>query len=91
MLQSSSLCLPQYPYLADPDAAGGADAAKPQANGPSAQPDFERLLEQRDFGTFMMYKRLPAESRAEVFRSYSQGANLDQIKAAVLNAFLHRQ
>jgi hypothetical protein len=76
------------PVFADPEAA---NAANPAVNAPAARPDFEHLLEQRDFGTFMMYKRLSTESRDEVFLSYSQGATLDQIKAAVLNAFLHRQ
>jgi len=76
------------PVSAEPDAPS---AANPGVTAPAARPDFERLLEQRDFGTFMMYKRLSTESRDEVFLSYSQGATLDQIKAAVLNTFLHTQ
>ena len=79
------------PVSADPAPAEAANVANPGANASPARSDFDRLLEQRDFGTFMMYKRLPVESRDEVFLSYSQGATMEQIKAAVLNAFLHRQ
>jgi hypothetical protein len=61
------------PGSADPDPAEETNVANPGANASADRSDFERLLEQRDFGTFMMYKRLPVESRDEVFLSYSQG------------------
>lgn len=79
------------PLSADPVPAEIASAANPGVNVPAAQADFERLLEERDFGTFKIYQRLSAESRDEVFQSYGQGASIEQVKASVLKAFLHKQ
>lgn len=79
------------PSPADPVPAGSASTPDPGDSVASAQADFERLLEERDFGTFKIYKRLPAKSRGEVFESYSQGTSIEQVKDAVLKAFLHKQ
>ncbi len=78
----------EVPLSADPATAGTADAPNPGLDSPSALSDFEHLLEQRDFGTFKIYMRLPAERRDDVFRAYSQGTSMEQIKAVVLNAFI---
>jgi len=78
------------PVFAESSAAGSTGEARTGASQDAARSEFERQLEQRDFGTYMMYKRLPAASRDEVFRSYGQGASPEQVKAAVLNAFLHK-
>lgn len=76
---------------AKPDAGPSAQQGTAHAGTASDQTDFEHLLEQRDFGTFRIYKRLPDERRAEVFRAYSQGASMDEIKANVLSVFLNRK
>jgi hypothetical protein len=78
------------PLPADPVPAGTASTPDQGASVPAAQADFERLLEERDFGTFKIYGRLSAKSRAEVFQSYSQGTSIEQVKDAVMKAFLHK-
>jgi hypothetical protein len=76
---------------AKPDARPSAQEGNAHAGTASEQTDFEHLLEQRDFGTFRIYKRLPDERRVEVFRAYSQGASMEEIKANVLSVFLNRK
>jgi hypothetical protein len=78
------------PVSADPAATAAANAASAGTDTASTRSEFERLLEQGDFGTFKMYMRLPDASRDGVFQSYRGGASLEEVKAAVLNAFLHK-
>jgi hypothetical protein len=92
---AASVFLPVQAQGASPSVGSIAQADAPVGGAPSTQGDaqaaFEQQLEQRDFGTFSIYKRLPQQSRDEVFRSYTQGASSDEIKASVKDAFFRRK
>jgi len=50
---------------------------------------FEDELEASYRGTYLFYKKLPAESQEEVFRERQQGASIEDIRKTIMSRYLH--
>jgi hypothetical protein len=50
---------------------------------------FEKQLEDRFAGTYLFYKRLPPESREEIFRQFKGGAPIEDVRRTIMSRFLH--
>jgi len=50
---------------------------------------FEDELEASYRGTYLFYKKLPAESQEEVFLERQQGASIEDIRKTIMSRYLH--
>ena len=77
----------------DPGAtAPGADAGSSQGLSltDAQRAEFEAYLEEKQKGTFAFYRKLPERSREEVFKSFVDGASMDDIRRMVIDRKMNR-
>ena len=52
--------------------------------------EFEAYLEENQKGTYAFYKKLPAQSREEVFKAFVDGASMSEVRKMVIDRKLNR-
>ena len=85
-------------YLQSLEAEAGKieGSATPKAQSSTQQvidaqrEEFEIYLEQNQKGTYAFYKKLPAQSREEVFKAFVDGASMRDIRKMVIDRKLNR-
>jgi hypothetical protein len=55
-----------------------------------SQQEFERLLKAKAKGTYSFYESLMEKNKAEVFKAYSGGASMQQIRRMIINRKMNR-
>lgn len=84
-IQSEAGKVGAEPAATDNPAASAA--RKPAPSGPVEA--FERQLEERFAGTYLFYKRLPPESKEEIYRQFKDGAPIEDVRRTIMSRFLH--
>lgn len=82
--EASKLSEPTQPVVersSSPDAEDGANLSVIE---------FEALLQKKQRGTFSFYKSLIERDKAEVYKAYSSGASMQQIRRMIIDRKMHR-
>jgi hypothetical protein len=82
--EASKLSEPTQPVVQKPSVSDVKDGAK------LSVVEFESLLQKKQKGTFSFYKSLIERDKAEVYKAYSSGASMQQIRRMIINRKMHR-
>ena len=88
-LEAESSKIKTAPGSAQP-AVDGGDNAQDDTLTDAQRAEFESYLEEHQKGTFAFYRKLPERSREEVFKSFVDGASMDEIRRLVIDRKMNR-